>query len=124
MQIQSVIKIIKAYNVDLIVITPPNEILFTPFAGKTFVPTKIIAKTRKIVGTVTTPPQFKLTNGTADVLAAAALTTGVVGSPKATPITPTVPIDHTHPLTLVKTVAAAGSTVYKADLYIEGYLLS
>lgn len=114
---------LKFHNIDLVDITPASETLFVPFGDRVFVPTKLVVKTRKITGAVTTPPQFKLTNSSADVLAAGANTTGTVGYPKVVAITPVVPVTKDLPLTLTKTVAAAGSTVYKVDLYVEGYLL-
>lgn len=109
-------------NIDMVQISPASAVLFTPFNGKLFVVTRVVTRTRTRTGTITTEPLAKLTDGTNDVVAAVAMTNTNAGRAKALTVISDRVVDHDHPLTLTKTVAAVGGAI-KMDLFIEGYLV-
>lgn len=118
------IKILTFKHIDFADITPASQTLFTPFNGKLFVPTRVVTRTRKVGGTITTQPQFKITDGTNDIVAAAANMNANEGRAKNLTVVVDRVVQYGSPLTLTKTVAAAGTNpVFTGDVVIEGYFL-
>lgn len=118
------VKLIAVRNIDLVSISPASSVIFQPFNGKRFLVTqvKVVTKTRS--GTITTEPVAKLTDGTNDIVAAVAVSNTNVGRAKSLTVVTDRLATYAAPLTLTKTVAAAGTNpVVTVDLFIEGYLL-
>lgn len=116
-------KVLVFKNIDFTV-TPASVILFTPFLGKLFFPTSVRTRTRTIGGTISTQPQFKITDGTNDIVAAATNMNANQGRGKLlTLVTDRIP-DNSNPLTLTTTVAAAGTNpVFTGDIIVEGIII-
>lgn len=118
------LKIMTFKDVDLVDITPASTELFKPFNGKTFIPTKIVVRTKKVTGTITTQPSFKITDGTNDIVAAAANANANQGRAKDLTVIVDREIGYAKPLTLTRTVAAAGTNpVFRVDIIVLGFFL-
>lgn len=117
------IKLLRFRNIDFTVLQT-GVVLFQPFNGKHFLPQRVTTYTRKTGGTITTQPQFKLTDGTNDLLAAGANMNANQGRYKNVVITTDRPATYSAPLKLVIGTAAAGTApVFKGDIIIEGILV-
>lgn len=116
-------KILTFKNVDFMDIDPASQELFQPFNGLSFIPTRVTTRTRTVTGVFVTQPQFKITDGTNDIVAAAANMNANAGRAKNLTVITDREATYAAPLTLTKTVAAAGGTVFKGDIIIEGVLV-
>lgn len=108
----------------LALVGAPGTLIFDPPPGATYKVSRIYTVIRRIVGVVGTPPQFKLTNGTNDIMAAAAITgAGPAANGNVQEFTPTVnantKIDAANPLRLQITVAQVGGTTYLFDVLVK-----
>lgn len=108
----------------LALVGAPGTLIFDPPPGREFKVARIYTRIRRIVGVVGTPPQFKLTNGTNDIMAAAAITgAGPAANGNIQEFTATVnantKIDSANPLRLQITVAQVGGTVYDFDVIVD-----
>lgn len=117
-------KIIIRKVIDFVDIDPASLELFKPFNGKKFIVTKVTTRTRKVGGTVTTQPTFKITDGTNDIVATVAGMNAVEGRAKDLTVIVDRVVLYSAPLTLLKVVAAAGTLpVFTGDLLIEGWFV-
>lgn len=100
-----------------------NQVLFTPYPGKRFIVRMVTVIADTITGTVSTPPQYKITNSVNDIVAAGAIAPTTQGAALVnTVVVGNNVVENLKPLLLDKTVAAVGGTAFKADLIIEGQI--
>lgn len=113
-------------NVNLNVTAAGSDtVFFKPFPGMKLVVTGVRTVTKRKTGTVTTAPQWKLTNTSVDIVAAAAQQNTTEGAAaNLTVVTANNVVTNALPLTFVETVKQIGGTKYTADIIVTGIFLT
>lgn len=102
--------------------TIAGDVIWRPPPGTMWILRAAYVKPRTITGTVTDEPNIKLTNSSADIVAAVDLVSTVTA--QRLTVTGNVVITHDLPLTLVSADAQNGGTVYDYDIVLFADRLS